>query len=81
MKTGAAVSDKYQIQLKKSICCHENQTSERKIIPEFFYLFILVSLVTEMVLSYNVLSSCFGHKKVVFNVVQTSSEMLSLLHR
>ena len=42
-KPSATVSDKYRIQLKKSICCYENEHSAREVIPEFFYPFILVS--------------------------------------
>ena len=38
-KTGATVSDTYQIQLKKSICCRENQQlNNREIIPDIFIL-------------------------------------------
>ena len=43
-KTGATVSDKYQVQLKKSICYRRNQYLRERdnfLIPESFYFSIL----------------------------------------
>ena len=41
-KTGATVSDKYQIQLKNVFSVAKIITSVREIIPESFYPFLLV---------------------------------------
>ena len=62
MKTGATVSDKYHIKLKKTICCRQNQQLSEGDNSRFFYSFTLVSseaVVQRCLLKKSLWSRCF----------------------
>ena len=62
MKTGATISDKYQIKLKKTICCCQNQQLSEGDNSRYFYPFTLVSseaVVQRCPVKKSLWSSCF----------------------